>query len=128
MPRCWHSSEGKDWAHDFFEEFKDGFRSDDEESEEEKPAEEVVAPLQNSAYVGTYFKPVFGDAVVYEKDGALWFKLKAVDSELKHKNGNVFSFHVDGAGHFDLTFSVEYGRARSFTFDINDPIGEFERK
>lgn len=122
----YYGIEGKDWAHDYLEDFKEGFKPD--ENKKDKPAEEVVAPLQNSAYVGTYFKPVFGDAVVYEKDGCLRFKLKAVDSELKHKNGNMFSFHVDGAGHFDLTFTVEKGKAKSFTFDINDPIGEFERK
>lgn len=121
----YYGEKGNDWAHKYLEEFIEGSKP---REKKDKPAEEIVEPLKNGAYVGTYTKPVFGDAKVYEKDGELWFSLKAVDSPLKHKNGNKFSFHVDGSGNFDLTFTVVNGRAKSLTFDINDPIGEFERK
>jgi Beta-lactamase class C and other penicillin binding proteins len=115
----------KDWSSEYFAEFLEDSKSDDDEEEEEKP--EIVPALKNGAYVGTYTKEVFGDAKVYEKDGELWFSIKKVDSKLEHKTGNMFEFYVPGAGHFDLTFDVAGGRAKSLTFDINDPIGDFKR-
>lgn len=117
---------GKDFSTEYLQEFIDSHSDDDDEEKVEEEKEPVKA-LPNKAYVGTYTKEVFGDAKVYEKDGALWFQLKKVDSELEHKDGNTFVFHVPGAGHFDLTFDVKGGKAASLTFDINDPIGDFKR-
>ena len=84
--------------------------------------------MANKAYVGNYNLEPFGTAKVYEKDGQLYFNLRKVDSPLKHKNGNVFTFFAKGSGTFDLTFTVKGNRAQSLTFDIVDPVGEFVRK
>lgn len=118
--------EGSDYAHKYLEEYIESSKPSDRPKKLDK--KKPVEPLKNKAYVGTYYKEVFGDATVYEKDGKLWFRLEEVDSPLRHKDGNVFSFHVNGAGNFDLTFTVEKGKATSLTFDINDPIGDFVRK
>ena len=69
-----------------------------------------------------YSQEQFGEASVTLEDGTLHFRLKKVDSALRHKSGDTFTFHVDGAGHFDLTFDVRDGRSESLTFDIGDPI------
>ena len=116
----------KDWEQEYFEEYMNDLKSEDEE-DEVKEEKEPVKALPNSAYVGMYRLEPFGTATVYENEGKLFFNLKKVDSELEHKDGNVFVFNVPGAGHFDLTFTVSGQKARSLTFDINDPIGEFTR-
>jgi len=98
-----------------------------EEEDEKKPEETPVDPMANSVYTGSYRLEPFGTAKVYEKDGELYFKLKDVDSQLKHKNGNVFKFYQPGSGTFDLTFTVKGNKAQSLTFNIVDPVGEFKR-
>ena len=65
---------------------------------------------------------------MYERNDSLFFKLKDVDSYLEHKNGNVFSFGVPGAGRFELTFKTKGNRVDALTFDINDPIGDFKKR
>jgi len=120
----YHGVDGTDYSAEYLAEFIEDSQPG---PKKEKAAVDSVAPLANIAYLGTYTKEVMGDATVYEKDGQLWFRLKKVDSPLRHKNGNKFSFHVDGAGNFDLSFGVEGGRANTLTFDINDPIGDFAR-
>ena len=89
--------------------------------------EEILPPLPLTQYTGKYKEPDFGEASLYMKEGELWFKLKGVESRLEHKSGHVFRFRVPGAGRFDLTFKVKGKRVVSFTFDINDPIGDFKR-
>lgn len=95
----------------------------------EKEKQTPAPALPNKAYTGTYYLDIFGTAKVYERGDSLFLNLKKVDSYLEHKDGNVFTFRVPGAGRFDLTFTADRnGRAESFTFDINDPIGDFKRK
>ena len=115
---------------DYFTEYFEDYKEDLFSKDEPKAKEEVtpVAALANKAYVGNYTLEPFGTAKVYEKDGQLYFNLRKVDSPLKHKNGNVFTFFAKGSGTFDLTFTVKGIRAQSLTFDIVDPVGEFVRK
>ena len=115
---------------DYFGEYFADYKEDLFSKDEPKAKEDVtpVAALANKAYVGNYTLEPFGTAKVYEKDGQLYFNLRKVDSPLKHKNGNVFTFFAKGSGTFDLTFTVKGNRAQSFTFDINDPVGDFVRK
>ena len=115
---------------DYFGEYFEDYKEDLFSKDEPKAKEEVtpVAALANKAYVGNYTLEPFGTAKVYEKDGQLYFNLRKVDSPLKHKNGNVFTFFAKGSGTFDLTFTVKGNRAQSLTFDIVDPVGEFVRK
>ena len=115
---------------DYFGEYFEDYKEDLFSKDEPKAKEEVtpVAALANKAYVGNYTLEPFGTAKVYEKDGQLYFNLRKVDSPLKHKNGNVFTFFAKGSGTFDLTFTVKGNRAQSLTFDIVDPVGEFIRK
>ena len=115
---------------DYFTEYFEDYKEDLFSKDEPKAKEEVtpVAALANKAYVGNYTLEPFGTAKVYEKDGQLYFNLRKVDSPLKHKNGNVFTFFAKGSGTFDLTFTVKGNRAQSLTFDIVDPVGEFVRK
>jgi CubicO group peptidase (beta-lactamase class C family) len=115
---------------DYFGEYFADYKEDLFSKDEPKAKEEVtpVAALANKAYVGNYTLEPFGTAKVYEKDGQLYFNLRKVDSPLKHKNGNVFTFFAKGSGTFDLTFTVKGNRAQSLTFDIVDPVGEFVRK
>ncbi|MBQ6573357.1 MAG: serine hydrolase [Bacteroidales bacterium] len=115
---------------DYFSEYFADYKEDLFSKDEPKAKEEVtpVAALANKAYVGNYTLEPFGTAKVYEKDGQLYFNLRKVDSPLKHKNGNVFTFFAKGSGTFDLTFTVKGNRAQSLTFDIVDPVGEFVRK
>ncbi|MBQ0122789.1 MAG: serine hydrolase [Bacteroidales bacterium] len=117
--------DGPDYAHKYLVDFQEDSRP---EKKEDKPKEEFVAAQPAKAYIGTYFLDAFGEARVYEKNGELWFSLKKVDSPLKHKNADKFSFHVDGAGNFDLTFKMKGGKAQSLTFNIGDPIGDFVRR
>ena len=114
-----------DYFGEYFAEYKEKLFSKDEK--EEKPQETPVEPLANKAYVGSYKLEPFGTAKVYEKDGALYFNLRKVDSKLEHKNGNVFKFYQPGSGTFDLTFTVKGGKVQSLTFDINDPVGDFRK-
>lgn len=111
--------DGPDYAHENLEKYKAGKRK---KPAEKDPASEVQPSLPLSGYAGKYRQDQFGEASVTLEDGALHFRLKKVDSVLRHKSGDTFSFHVDGAGHFDLTFDVRDGRSESLTFDIGDPI------
>ena len=115
---------------DYFGEYFADYKEDLFSKDEPKAKEEVtpVAALANKAYDGNYTLEPFGTAKVYEKDGQLYFNLRKVDSPLKHKNGNVFTFFAKGSGTFDLTFTVKGNHAQSLTFDIVDPVGEFVRK
>ncbi len=111
---------------EYFAEYKEDLFSKDEEKAKEEAT--PVPALANKAYTGNYTLEPFGTAKVYEKDGELYFNLRKVDSPLKHKSGNVFTFYAKGSGTFDLTFTVKGNRAQSLTFDIVDPVGEFVRK
>jgi Beta-lactamase class C and other penicillin binding proteins len=112
----------KDWQKHYFDAFM-------KPSAPRQPAAKTdsIPPLAANVYTGEYFLSEFGTARVSLKDGQLQFALKKVDSPLKHKNGNVFSFYVPGAGNIDLTFTVEGRRAMEFTFDIGDPVTPFRR-
>ncbi len=111
---------------EYFAEYKEGLFK---KEEEEKPQEKTpAAPLANKAYVGNYYLDAFGTAKVYEKNDTLYFNLRKVDSPLKHKDGNTFTFWAAGSGTFDLNFTVKGNKATSLTFDIVDPIEEFVRQ
>ena len=111
---------------DYFTEYKKSLFAERERRPQEE--QEPVAALRNSAYTGNYHLDIFGTAKVYERNDSLFFKLKDVDSYLEHKNGNVFSFGVPGAGRFELTFKTKGNRVDALTFDINDPIGDFKKR
>ena len=125
MIEMYKGNNNSDYFGEYFAEYKENLFSKDEE--EEKGEQTPVAPLANKAYVGSYKLEPFGIAKVYEKDGALYFNLRKVDSKLEHKNGNVFKFYQPGSGTFDLTFTVKGGKVQSLTFDINDPVGDFRK-
>ena len=116
--------DGEDYALVNLEKYKDSKRVS---SPEDKPVEVKEPTLPLSKYVGRYAQEQFGQASVTLEDDALHFRLRKVDSVLKHVTGDTFSFHVDGAGHFDLTFKVEGGVSKSLTFDIGDPICDLVR-
>lgn len=116
--------DGEDYALVNLEKYKDSKRVS---SPEDKPVEVKDPTLPLSKYVGRYAQEQFGQASVTLEDDALHFRLRKVDSVLKHVTGDTFSFHVDGAGHFDLTFKVEGGVSKSLTFDIGDPICDLVR-
>lgn len=111
---------------EYFADYKEGLFAKDEEEEKEETT--PAAPLANRAYVGNYHLDAFGTAKVYQKNDTLYFNLRKVDSPLKHKDGNTFTFYAAGSGTFDLTFTVKGNKAQSLTFDIVDPIEEFVRK
>lgn len=114
--------DGPDYAAESLESYKESKRKP---SEPKAKADSVATSLPLKAYAGVYHQDQFGDATVSYEDGQLYFRLKAVDSVLKHISGDTFSFHVDGAGHFDLNFDVDASKAKSLTFDIGDPICDF---
>ena len=89
-----------------------------------------LPPLDKKSYAGTFDGGAFGDARVYIQNDTLRFALKKVNSPLRHKSGNTFTFAVEGAGRFDLTFFVDEKtkKAVSLTFNIGDPIEEFKIK
>lgn len=118
---------GSDWSTKYFNQFVEGSRPDTTMSKKPTEAEKELPALANRAYTGKYHKDVFGTATVYEKDGELYFNLNKVDSKLVHKNGNDFTFRVPGAGKFTLTFTEKEGRVKSLTFNIGDPIGQFDK-
>lgn len=119
--------EGKDYSAEYLAEFIDSSKPKEKDEEKGEEEEEILPPLPLTQYTGKYKEPDFGEASLYMKEGELWFKLKGVESRLEHKSGHVFRFRVPGAGRFDLTFKVKGKRVVSFTFDINDPIGDFKR-
>lgn len=116
--------DGPDYAAESLDSFKESRRK---KSDEEAEPDSSACSLPLSAYTGVYHQDQFGDAFVSMEDGTLHFKLKSVDSALRHVSGDTFSFHVDGAGHFDLNFEVKGSRAESLTFDIGDPISPLVR-
>lgn len=117
--------DGEDYAADNLEKYKESKRKT---SSSENKKDITKPSLALSEYVGVYNQEQFGDATVtLDKDG-LHFKLKKVDSILKHVDADTFSFHVDGAGYFNLTFGIENGKSRTLTFDIGDPICDFVKK
>jgi len=95
-----------------------------------EPARDSLPPLDKRSYVGTFDGGAFGDARVYLQNDTLRFALKKVDSPLRHKSGNTFTFNVEGSGRFDLTFFVNENRkdVLSLSFDIGDPIEPFIKK
>ena len=112
----------KDWQKHYFDAFMKPSAPRQPQAKQDS-----IPPLPRQAYLGDYFLTEFGTARVYLKDGELQFALKKVDSPLRHKSGNVFSFNVPGAGNIDLTFVIEEQRATEFTFDIGDPMSPFLR-
>lgn len=118
--------DGPDYAHENLERYKDGRRK--KKSSGSGQAEAVPPTLPLDRYVGQYCQEQLGEAGVTLRGDSLHFSLKKVDSVLRHKSGDTFSFHVDGAGDFDLTFDVRDGCAESLTFDIGDPICPLVRR
>ena len=93
-------------------------------------ARDSLPPLDRRSYVGTFDGGAFGDARVYIQNDTLRFALKSVDSPLRHRSGNTFSFSAGSGGRFDLTFFTDEGQKRvvSLSFDIGDPIEVFLKK
>ena len=95
---------------------------------EPKVEEEYVQPLENKVYTGTYFKEIFGESRVYEKNDTLYLKINDIDTPLRHRTGNIYRFDARDES-FDITFNVndKTGWAVSFTIDFGDDLGSFVR-
>ncbi|MCL1974414.1 MAG: beta-lactamase family protein [Bacteroidetes bacterium] len=94
------------------------------------PKTDSLPPLDKGSYVGFFDGGAFGYARVYMRNDTLRFALKKVDSPLRHKSGNTFTFNVEGGGRFDLNFFMDENKKRvvSLSFDIGDPIEPFIKK
>jgi len=93
-----------------------------------KVEEEYIQPLDNKVYMGTYFKEIFGESQVYEKNDTLYLKINDIDAPLRHRNGNTFHFDARDES-FDITFHVQdkLDWAVSYTIDFGDDLGSFVR-
>ena len=93
-------------------------------------ADSIPPQFDPKSYVGLFDGGAFGNARVYIQNDTLRFSLKKVDSPLRHKSGNTFTFNVESGGRFDLNFFVDESKKRvvSLSFNIGDPIEPFIKK
>lgn len=124
-------TDGPDWAHKYFTATIDRLKPVKKEVAAKAPVQEQPVPaMKNSAYVGKYDGGLLGKSEIYEKDGGLWIRLKAVDLPLKHRSGNKFSFYASGmeAGNYYITFNVDKKKVKSFTLDLGSPVCDFVKE
>ncbi len=94
-----------------------------------REVKDTIPPKRGELYTGTYYKEDFGDVIITQKDGKLFFSLKSVKSEMRHKSGDTFSINVDGAGSIEVEFFPGVNTPiESLTFKIGDPIGYFYKR
>jgi len=94
-----------------------------------REVKDSLPPKRAELYTGTYFKEDFGNVFITEEDGKLFFALKAVKSQMRHKSGDLFTINVEGAGTIEVEFfpgvNIPF---ESLTFKIGDPIGYFYKR
>ena len=98
------------------------------EREARDASERVAVPApENSLIAGTYTKPLpFGDIDVTVEDGKPFIKMhneKAWKRELKHVNGNEFTFRADGWS-FGVTFNFDPKGGKATGLEIEVGSGE----
>ncbi|MCL2502159.1 MAG: beta-lactamase family protein [Bacteroidales bacterium] len=96
-----------------------------------EPARDSLPPLDDKgSYVGIFDGGAFGEARVYIQNDTLRFALKKVDSPLRHRNGNTFTFNLSTGGRSDLTFFTDESQKRvvSLSLNIGDPVEPFIKK
>lgn len=94
----------------------------------EKEAKDSIAPKRLELYVGSYYKTDFGEVKITLEENELYFALNKVKAQLIHKNGDLFTMTIPGAGSIEVSFSTGINTPiESLTFNIGDPIGEFYR-
>lgn len=123
-------ADGPDWAHNYYQAAIDRLKPVKKTVSVTTPPQEPLPALKNSAYIGRYDGGPLGKSEIYEKDGGLWIRLKAVDLPLKHRSGNKFSFYAEGmeAGNYYLTFNVDRKKAKSFTLELSGSGCVFVKK
>lgn len=91
-----------------------------------KVEEDSTAHKRLDLYTGKYLKPNFGEVTITLKEGKLFFSLKDVNSELRHKTGDTFTMVVAGVGTVEVNFFAGTNvPIEALTFNIGDPIGKF---
>jgi CubicO group peptidase (beta-lactamase class C family) len=107
----------------------------DEEKKASRP-KDATAPLANAAYAGTYESPLFGTALLLERQGKLVLRLgpKGFELNLEPRNRDNFSMKAagldeDDAGSIRFDVGVD-GKAFAFDFQDSDGdiLGRFNRK
>ena len=118
--------EGKDWQKHYL----DDYMKPPPPRTSQASAESIPPLLEKAAYLGVYDGGAFGDARVYLLNDSLRFALKKVDSPLRHKSGNTFTFNVEGGGRFDIIFFFDENQKRvvSLSIDFGDPVEPFVKK
>lgn len=114
-------TDNNDWRKHYMADFmKPSSRKDKQEKAD------TIPPKRLDLYTGNYLKPDFGETIVSLKEGKLFFALKDIYCELKHKNGNKFTINVPGVGSVDVEFFAGTNvPIEALTFNIGDPIGKF---
>lgn len=118
----------KDFNKEFFDKYyKENLEREAKEKAKDKP--EAKPAMDLAAYVGTYTKEVFGDAIVTLKGDQLWIKVgpRGWEKPLKHVSGNKFSFTMDGHT-FPIVFETDFnGKIASINIDFgyNENIGSW---
>lgn len=114
----------RDWNKHYLEAFmKDSPRQNNESQKDS------IAPKRLDLYSGEFGKEDFGIVKITMEDGSLVFNLNNVKSPLRHKNGDIFTMNVPGAGNIEVEFFPGTNiPIESLTFKIGDPIGKFYRK
>ncbi len=121
MIKLYKGDDGRNWREHYMNAFMTPRAPADE-----SPKPDTIAPKSNYLYTGIYSKPDFGEVNIYEKEGTLYFRLRKADVPLKHKNGDIFTMMVPGAGTIQVEFFAGTNvPVESLTFDIGDPIGKF---
>jgi hypothetical protein len=96
----------KDYSKDYYESWLENSRESVAEREEKRAEREEKTAPDYSLVVGEYYKDkLFGGAVVEQEGEDLYITIGPKDwkSILKHVNGNIFSFRMDGHS-FDVEF------------------------
>ena len=107
-----------------------------EEAEKASRPKGATPPLPNAAYAGTYESPLFGTALLMDRQGKLVLRLGPKGFELTLKPWNRDNFIMEAAGlEEDDAGSIRFdvgldGRAFAFDFqsDDGDCLGRFTRK
>ena len=94
--------DGEDWSA-LYMGFK--IKSDDRKTEKQAKSDSLtnkIGPLTYdlSAYTGTYTDKMYGDVIVWEQEGSLFFKMARTSifqAKLEHWNLEVFTFRFDPA-------------------------------
>lgn len=116
-----NGTDKKDWQKHYIDNF---MKNSPRKPQEEKA--DTIAPKRLDLYKGKYSKRDFGTITISLKEEKLFFTLKESSYELTHKNANVFTMRVPGAGTVEVEFFAGTNvPIEALTFNIGDPIGKF---